>query len=292
MSFTIEFDPERFDLALCVSSGQTFRWREKDGVWTGIDGPNFYRCEPWGANKWRVESNTTIDNFVSLFRLDFDDQSMIREFINQGPELAPHLVNLRGLRVMKFAGTTEVVFSFLCSANNHLSRISQMLQALAERGHEVEPGFFEFPKAETIGLLAEDTLRHQGFGYRAASIPKVAREIDIEALKKLNYEGTKSKLLELPSIGQKLADCISLFGYHHLESVPLDTHLWAVMQREYFPEWRNKGLTDHRYLIASSFFRERFGIYAGWAQQILFYDQLLNWRSRKPDKVPRELHRI
>ena len=286
MSFTIEFDPARFDLGLCVSSGQTFRWREVSGVWTGVDGVNFYRCEPKTKDRWHVESNASPEDFVSLFRLDFDDQSMIHEFAQRGPELAQHLVNLRGLRVMKFSGTTEVVFSFLCSANNHISRISQMLQRLAERGTEIETGFFEFPPARVIGEITEETLRSEGFGYRAATIPRVAQQIEVESIRALSYEAARDKLIELPGVGAKLADCICLFGYHHLESVPLDTHLWSVMQREYFPEWREKALTDHRYRTASSFFRERFGDYAGWAQQILFYDQLLNWRTRKPHKVP------
>ncbi len=190
---------------------------------------------------------------------------------------------------MKFEGTTEVLFSFLCSANNHIARIGVMVQRLAVRGQRLEGEFFAFPSCETIAEVAEQELRSEGFGYRGATIPKVASGVagvGVVQCKEMGYEAIRQQLMAFPGVGPKLADCVALFGFHHLQAVPLDTHLWSVMQREYFPEWREKALTDRRYQVAADFFRDRFGFFAGWAQQILFYDQLLNWRSRKPDKVP------
>ena len=91
--------------------------------------------------------------------------------------------------------------------------------------------------------------------------------------------------MRIDGVGPKLADCIALFGLHFTEAVPVDTHIWQQIVRLYRPEWKNASLTGKRYKEAGDLLRERFGILAGWAQQILFYDNLLNWRSRRePDQ--------
>jgi len=85
----------------------------------------------------------------------------------------------------------------------------------------------------------------------------------------------------MKGIGPKLADCICLFGLDHQEAVPVDTHIWQAMCRLYFPQWSGTALTEKRYYEASDFFRDRLGDLAGWAHQYLFYDNVLNWRSRR-----------
>ena len=77
-----------------------------------------------------------------------------------------------------------------------------------------------------------------------------------------------------------MADCIALFGLHHMEAAPVDTHLWQAACRLYFPDWAGKAVTDVRYRQLGDFLRERFGDLTGWAHQYLFYENLLNWRKR------------
>ena len=59
-------------------------------------------------------------------------------------------------------------------------------------------------------------------------------------------------------IGERVANCILLFGLHYLDVFPVDTHIRKIIDREYdgeLPDWA-------------------FGKYAGLFQQYIFYYEL------------------
>ena len=56
---------------------------------------------------------------------------------------------------------------------------------------------------------------------------------DIEALKKLDYEGARAVLMKQHGIGKKVADCICVFGLHKLEAFPIDTHVRQILAEHY-----------------------------------------------------------
>lgn len=278
------------DFALCVSCGQVFRWElGADGAWFGVDGEHWYRVtltEHGRSVRYAVESNADAAAFRALFRLDVSLETVEREVVRLGPELAPYVGSLQGLRLMHPSCAREVLFSFLCTANNNLGRIVPMVRYLGSVGEPMGEGATRFPSMERIAMLSEAELREAGFGYRAGTIPGVARQI-LErgeqwwaGLGSLDYSELHSELVSLKSVGPKLADCIALFGFHQDLAAPMDTHLWQACCRHYFPEWAGKPLTDQRYRTAAEFLRERFGPWTGWAHQYLFYDNLLNWRTR------------
>ena len=270
-----------------------FRWVVLgDNSWLGVDGANWYKVESESSGHYRIESNALKGDFISLFRLDTDLAEVRVQLKNRGPELEPYLDCLPGLRLMRPTSVRETLFCFLCTANNHLSRITQMIQKLGAYGdplYEVaDRKLTVMPSLETIAAIEEAELRAAGFGYRAATIPRVAHQILdrggeswLDLLKTLSYEEAHRELVSLHSVGPKLADCIALYGLQHLDSAPIDTHLWQALVRLYFPEWQGKALTDAKYKEASTFLRGRFGELAGYAQQYLYYENLLNWRSRK-----------
>lgn len=264
-----------------------FRWKKLPGdVWVGVDGPRWYRI----SRDFQIESNGSQEDFERFFRLDWDASAVAQEIRRRGPELEPYLGELRGLRVMRPSSPVETFFSFLCTANNNLSRIVPMCWALGRFGTymaEVEGiTLHEFPSVETIANIPEEELRKQGFGYRGATIPEVARQVLergpnwISSLRERPYEEAHAALVEIKGIGPKLADCICLFALDKTEAVPLDTHIWQAFTRLYHPEWRGTAVTGAKYKEATQRFRERFGAYAGWAHQYLFYENLLNWRRR------------
>lgn len=274
-----------------MSSGQVFRWEKlADESWLGVDGDHWYRV--WlGEGELTVESNGEELDFQSLFRLDWDSEQIESELLNIAPELASCLTSLDGLRLMKPSCSTEIFFSFLCTPNNNLTRILQMSRHLATYGPplaEVEGRMLHrFPGVETIAAIPEAELRAKAFGYRAATIPSIAKQVVergfgwIEGLKQRPYDEVHLELCNLKGIGPKLADCIALFALHHTEAIPIDTHIWQAFTRLYRPDMRDVALTDSRYRFAAEFMRKRFGRHGGWAQQYLFYDNMLNWRDRR-----------
>ena len=96
----------------------------------------------------------------------------------------------------------------------------------------------------------------------------------------VSIKTNRSRPPSRPGIGNKLADCICLYGLHYEEAVPIDTHLWQAACRVFFPEHEGKALTELRYRQVGDFFRDRFGKLAGWAHLYLYYENQLNWRKR------------
>ena len=268
-----------------------FRWERLDhGSWLGVDGDHWYRVTDVTRTSVAIDTNGDPQDFTDLFRLDWDSRAIEQKLRDIAPELAPYLVGLDGLRLMKPSSAEELFFTFLCTPNNNMTRIVQMCRHLAAYGPamaEIECRIVHrFPRAEVIASIPEQELRAKGFGYRAATIVGAAQALSkrdgnwLENLRNSPYESAHQALCEIKGIGPKLADCIALFGLHHTDSIPVDTHIWQAYTRLYRPEWKDKAITDSRYREAASDMRARFGGYGGWAQQYLFMDNMLNWRSR------------
>lgn len=286
--YHVPFPPDGFDLRLCVTTGQVFRWVEASpGVWTGFDGADAYQVTE-SVSGYSVVSTAPETAFRRLFRLDLDFDVIRQELVRLGPELEPYTAGLSGLRLMRPSSPVEATFSFLCTANNHIKRIGPMVRNLASFGEAIGEIGHGFPTVETIATLPPATLRQMGFGYRADTVVLSARELlqrggegYLLELQKQSYERAEAELRSLPYVGRKLADCIALYALNQTEAVPLDTHMWQAMTRLYFPEWQGHNLTDLRYRTAAEFLRDRFGRLAGYAQQLLFLENLQNWRSRR-----------
>ena len=242
----------------------------------------------------QVWSNADESALSSFFRLDEDVSAIEAQIVERAPEMAPYMQAMSGLRLLKPSDAVEFFYSFLCSPNNNLPRIVQMVRHLATYGDPIDEvagrEVRRFPRSEVIAAIPGPALRAKAFGYRADTIPAVARQVMdrggdawIESLRDLPYEEAWAALMEIKGIGPKLADCISLFALHNTLAVPVDTHLHQAAVRLYFPELRGKALTDLRYRQIGDHFRARFGELTGWAHQYLFYDNMLNWRSRLRD---------
>lgn len=147
----------------------------------------------------------------------------------------------------------EATISFLMSQNNNIKRIRLMYRSLCERyGTQVESGWYAFPTQKQLQEATEEELRALHFGYRAPYIVAMARSFT-PIPRSLSTEEARTMLLSQSGIGPKVADCILLFGYHRLDTFPMDTWMKKVM-RTYFPG------KDSSY----------FAPYQGLAQQYLF----------------------
>ena len=69
--------------------------------------------------------------------------------------------------------------------------------------------------------------------------------------------------MKLPGIGAKVADCILLFSMGKMEAFPVDTWIKKIMNEVYIESKDVKKINQYA--------TEKFGEYAGIAQQYLFY---------------------
>ncbi|XP_062712612.1 N-glycosylase/DNA lyase-like [Aedes albopictus] len=187
----------------------------------------------------------------------------------------------------------ENLFSFICSQNNNISRISGLVEKICthygERICEYNgTTFYNFPDAGKLASpQVEQHLRQLSFGYRAKYIQKSAEEIlakgDLEWFRKLqqmDYKEAHRELVTLTGIGPKVADCICLMSLGHLQAIPVDTHVFQIA-RNYLPHLAKcKTVSAKMYGEIGDKFREIYGEKAGWAQTVLFCADLRQFKEK------------
>ncbi|KAG0730566.1 N-glycosylase/DNA lyase [Chionoecetes opilio] len=152
-----------------------------------------------------------------------------------------------------------------------------------------------FPVVSALaGEGVEETLRAQGFGYRAKFIHKSAQmimerggEAWLHSLRSLTYEECHDQLITLHGIGAKVSDCICLMSMGHLSAIPVDTHVFQIAARDYLPHLHScKTVTKKVYQEIADHFRMVFGEYAGWAHSVLFSADLKRFENMKSQDRP------
>lgn len=224
-----------------------------------------------------------------------------------------------GVRILR-QDPWEALIGFICSSNNNISRISSMVHNLCKHygpliGHIGEEAYHDFPTPEALAVPdVEAHLMKLGFGYRAKYIAKTARMVaegkGIAWLESLcnpenpafgkptapagemgeggreGYKEAHAELLALHGVGPKVADCVCLFGLGWSESVPVDTHVWQIAQRDYrFGKGKHASLTPAMYVAIGNHFRKLWGKEAGWAHSVLFTADLKAFSERITAKV-------
>ena len=273
------------DVTACVTSGQVFRFKREGDSWTGVDGKNIIRAAevPGG---WQLESWPDANAYRELFQLDVSLGDVTARLLDAEPRLAPAIAAHPGLRPLHCASAEETLLTFLRTPNNHISRITRMVNTLASYGNEIADGLYEFPDAARVAEIPEEELRARGFGFRARTIVLSAMMLGEEAhlldrLKLTTYLEANVRLCHFPGVGPKVADCVCLFGLWYGESTPIDVHVWRGGSALYFPEWSGQALTSQKYSRLSGTFRQKFGDLSGWAQQYLFYERLVSAGSKR-----------
>ena len=81
----------------------------------------------------------------------------------------------------------------------------------------------------------------------------------------MDTANAKKSLMSLKGIGNKVADCITLFALNKFNSFPIDVWIKRIMEYCYF------GDTEQSIPTIAQFAEERFGELGGIAQQYLFF---------------------
>lgn len=261
-------------LAETLDGGQAFRWRtDAAGVWTGQWSRWVGQIRRGAAGlEWRAPAEAADETEGALVRylgLDRDWLALVDALPwRSDAHLAGCLQAFPNLRVLR-QPFGETLLSFLCSATKQIVQIRQMVALLAERhGREIAPGFHRLPTWAELAEIPEAALRECRLGFRARFIALTARQLAkvpgwLEQTESLPYPQAKARLLELPGVGEKVADCILLFGAGRLEAFPVDTWILKALARRYrLDGWKPAPLAQ--------FGRAHFGPLAGVAQQFLF----------------------
>ena len=256
------------DLATTLQSGQVFHWNPlPDGLWSGLIGDHAVTVSE--KNRQLILSKGDPRLVSRHFALDHPLEKIYAAFPDE-PLSQASLAACRGMRILR-QPHWECVATFITSSMKQVSHIRGMSLAIREKfGTPVEgSSIHAYPHFSVLARASESALRDCGLGYRAANLLATARlldsgQIDLDAVSAQPTSRLRETLQTLPGVGVKVANCILLFAYERLDSVPIDTWIHRILL-----EMRNGRSGTPRQL--ATYARRRLGPYGGYVQQYLFH---------------------
>ncbi len=275
MKFETRIAP--LDLDITLGCGQTFRWRRReDGAWQGVLGDQLVSLA-MGAYGLVVDSSPgrhDVEAMVREYLRAEDDIAKIQRRLGRDAVLARGMREVKGLRIVKM-DEWECLVSYLLATYANIPRIARMIESVSSTwGAQIADRVHEFPSRDDLSGASESELKRCGLGYRARYVRELCDAVDMSSMRRfrrLGYEDLREALKELPGVGDKVADCVCLFGFGRLEAFPIDVWMERALARLY----KAKG----SYRKLRMFALEKFGPFAGYAQEYLYYNE----RLRAPD---------
>ena len=157
-----------------------------------------------------------------------------------------------------------MLVSFIISQRKSIPAIRFCVESLCRRyGEAVDCAgerYYLFPTAQRLAALEEQCLLECSLGYRAKYVRAAAQmaasgALNLESAAELADDTLYEALLAVPGVGEKVANCVLLFGFGRLGRFPRDAWINRVVEREY----------------DGAFPLERYPNTAGALQQYIFY---------------------
>lgn len=246
----------RCDLRQIYDSGQCFRWQlQEDGSFVIPACGRTVRVAQQGD---QFEFQCTSEEFERVWSMYFDLETDYEEIVHRVDPADAYLTKAVqygfGLRILR-QDVWEMIVTFLLSQNSNIPRIRKNLRDLCA----LTDG--QVPTPQQLAARSEEELRALGVGYRARYLLGAGAffsQYSPDDLYALSYSEAHEMLRKCPGIGPKVADCICLFGLHHVDAFPIDTHIRQIL-KAYYP---------------NGFPLERYRGCAGILQQYMFYYDL------------------
>lgn len=274
MNYTYHFSKDEFNADVIMNSGQVFRMYRENGCYRALSGDNdvSFIVDSDNAKEVTVTfvcEESQWDFWRTYFDLENDYSKYIRKIKkiskeNEDVFLKKCLDFSAGMRILN-QDTWETFISYMISQNNNIPKIKKSIQILCDRYSDGE----KFPEPEAFALASiEELASGTALGYRADYIYEFSKRVvadgGVESLKR--YEELKSdaaveELLKIKGVGPKVANCINLYGLHHMDSYPIDTWMKKIITEDY------SSFSMKEYLEYIS----KYAGFEGYVQQLQFY---------------------
>ncbi|MEM7010200.1 MAG: DNA glycosylase [Verrucomicrobiota bacterium] len=261
-----------FDLAETLDSGQVFHWSPSEhGGFIGCIGENPVRVEP--CDEQLLVWPTAMKSKARIyFRLDEDHEAVLASFPKKDKALQTSVAFCPGLRIIR-QPHWECLATFITSSLKQVAHIRQIsLELRREFGqkHQLDgEELYSYPTSAAFVKAGDAKLRKCGVGYRATGLLKTAEKLEngmrLKDAENLNDKDALEFLCGFHGVGEKIANCVLLFGYGRLEAFPIDVWIERVLRERYFDgaEIARRELEE--------FTKSHFGPFGGYAQQYLFH---------------------
>lgn len=268
---------QSFEPVHIFECGQCFRWnKQENNSYTGIVKNNVINVKKENERVIFIGNcNEDIKTIcIDYFDLNKNYENIKTELSKIDNYLANSIKYGNGIRILH-QDLWETLISFIISANNNIPRIKTIIERISKTyGNKLifqDKEYYAFPTPEELANVTVQDFRNLGLGFRDVRVYETVqktlrKEIDLEQLEKeKDAETLRNKLLEIPGVGPKVADCIMLFSLKKYEVFPVDVWVRRVISELYFENVEQKPQTIQK------FAKEQYGNLAGLAQQYLFY---------------------
>lgn len=271
------FKVKDFSLDRTLNSGQIFSFFKNSGYWYSfVDKPLAFRqsgdsLECIGVDKSHAKDMLGLNDNIDDIKAEIDKDGFIDRAIAYSGSL----------RVVK-SGIWPATLGFILSIQSNVDLILKRIRVMSEfygREEELNGGVLRsFPSFESIYSKGYEALKQFNLGFRTKFVFSAAKyfysnEINEDFLK----EDISKHLCNIQGIGEKVLDCILLYGLHDLSSFPMDVWILRTLSLYYSDTLgKSKSYKDKRKTMT-----DYFGRYAGYAQLFIYdYSRLNSIRSK------------
>lgn len=220
---------------------------------------------------------SSMEDYEGIWKsyLDMDnDYGLIKQSVIKADGALKTAVDEKsGIRILN-QDFFETLISFIISQNKNIPQIKQCVKNISHRfGDEVigynGEAFYVFPDVKKLHDVTEDELRECKVGFRAPYIKNATEAVysgtvTKEKLDSLDITQARELLMTIKGVGEKVANCVLLFGLGRREAFPVDVWMKRIMEQMYFDG------KDTKKQDIEAFAVEKFGDIGGYAQQYLF----------------------
>jgi N-glycosylase/DNA lyase len=271
---------KNFNIKQILECGQCFRW-DKVGEMNYIIVAFGKVLEILQEEDKVTFLNTNKEDFEKIWFKYFDlerDYDAIKAALSFDDTLKSSVEYGYGIRLIN-QEAFELLISFIISARNSIPSIKKTILKISQRwGSEIQYKgniYYTFPTPEMLKDATEDEIRETGASFRSKYIVDTVKNVNddlnnpdgtynLERIISLSDDECHTALQAFKGVGAKVADCIMLFSMGKQSAFPVD--VWVKRAMMHFYNAEEGSLNKIRI-----FGRTKFGQYAGFAQQYLFY---------------------
>lgn len=260
---------ENFNIEQIAESGQCFRMNYlEEGRYSLIAFGKY--LELYQVDEDVVELSCSEAEYEELwknyFDLEYDYRHLTDKLMNGKDTFLRSAAEYgKGIRILR-QDFFEMMISFILSQNKNIPAIKSSVEALCQKyGSQIEgaPGregsYYAFPTPEQLAGATKEELRALKVGYRdeyilQASLAVVNGQLNLNDIRSYSYTEAFKALKQIHGIGEKVANCICLYGLHHIEVFPIDVWIKRILSEVYRNEFDLKLYEGHAGIIQQYMF--------------------------------------
>ena len=282
-----------FDLEQTLKCGQIFRYQQvSTNSYIVIAKNKRIRLTQQAESTTLIIHNSNLSEYEEVWKRYLDIETDYGQIVDKLSKNDSHMQKAtsygKGIRILN-QDTWEMLISFIISQNKSIPHIQACIQNLCQAFGKLITDkngetYYAFPTLEQLSKATEEGLRDCKVGFRAPYIMDACQKVGdntvvLETLFHMGTKKAKENLMKIKGVGEKVAHCVLLFGLNKTDTFPTDVWIRRTMNNLYF---ENQKIKDNEII---RFAQEKFGDYAGYAQQYLFYYARESERLSKNEKT-------